>query len=171
MKIPSLVRLPALCKSGGVALVTAIFLLVVLAGLAVAIVSVTTSQQAGGIKDVQGLRAYQAAKAGVEWALYTALRSGPLPATYLSPATTLGCVASPTAVHSFSMPTGTTLAAFTVTVTCTAASAGIAGGTGTDPTTGHFRITSTACNEPVNKACPNANPGPDYVERSITAQL
>src|SRR4051812_29030775 len=107
----SITRLRALRKSAGVALVTAIFLLVVLAGLAVAVVSVTTAQQSSDVKDVQGLRAYQSARAGVEWALFVALRTGPLPATAISPATTLGCFASPN-TYSFTMPPNTTLSAF-----------------------------------------------------------
>jgi MSHA biogenesis protein MshP len=63
-------------QARGVAIITAIFLLVAVAGLAVAIVTLTTTQQAGTAQDIQGIRAYQAAKAGIEWALYTAQQSG-----------------------------------------------------------------------------------------------
>lgn len=163
-------RLRALRKSAGVALVTAIFLLVVLAGLAVAVVSVTTAQQSSDVKDVQGLRAYQAAKAGIEWALFVALRTGPPQQTAISPATTLGCFASPNS-YSFTMPPNTTLSAFTVTVTCAQAVPGLAGNGATDTTAGHFIITSTACNEPVNGACPNLTPSSEYVQRVVNAQL
>jgi MSHA biogenesis protein MshP len=52
-------------RGTGVGLVTAIFLLVVLAGLAVAMVSLSGVQQAGSALDVQGARAYQEASAGI----------------------------------------------------------------------------------------------------------
>jgi MSHA biogenesis protein MshP len=151
MTKPHFERLQRCRKSGGVALVTAIFLLVVLAGLAVAVVSLTTAQQAVSVMDVQGQRAYQAAKAGNEWALFIALRTGPTPPT---PAATLGCPGA----YNVPMPAGS-LSGFTVTVRCGA------------PVAGHIVITSTACNQPVNSACPNASRGPDYVQRILTVQL
>ncbi len=158
MKLFNLQRLRTRRRSGGVAIVTAIFLLVVVAGLGVAAVSLTTTQQAGSVQDMQGQRAYQAARAGVEWALYTELRT----------AAQLGCPATKT----FKMPSGTTLSDFTVTVVCTAKVAGIAGNAATDPTAGHFRITATACNQPVAAGtCPNASPGVDYAQRVISVQL
>jgi MSHA biogenesis protein MshP len=153
-------------KSAGLALVTAIFLLVVLAGLGVAVVSLTTSQQASSIQDLQGGRAYQAAKAGLEWGLYQALQSGGG-----TPAANLNC-ANAANSYSFAMPAGTSLSAFTVTVTCTAAAAALGDGTANDPTAGHFRLTATACNQPTAaNACPNPAPGNDYVQRVITSQL
>jgi MSHA biogenesis protein MshP len=155
---------PTLRKSAGVALVTAIFLLVVLAGLAVAIVSLTTAQQASSVQDIQGARAYQSAKTGIEWALYQALQTGAG-----TPSANLGCAAG--ATYSFGMPSNTSLSAFTVTVTCTAPANAFGDGTVNDPTAGHFRITATACNQPAGGACPNPTPGADYVQRVITAQL
>jgi MSHA biogenesis protein MshP len=151
-------------KSAGVALVTAIFLLVVLAGLAVAVVSLTTAQQASSVQDIQGARAYQSAKTGIEWALYQALQTGSG-----TPSANLGCAAG--ATYSFGMPSNTSLSAFTVTVTCTAPANFFGNGTVSDPTAGHFRITATACNQPTGGACPNPAPGADYVQRVITAQL
>jgi MSHA biogenesis protein MshP len=158
-------------KSAGVAIVTAIFLLVALAGLAVAIVTLTTTQQSASALDVQGQRAYQAARAGVEWALYIGLATGDqIP---FGAAGRLGCDAQ-SASKSFPMPVGTTLSAFTVTVTCGPRIPGVAGSNpndANDPTGGHFVIISRACNQPVNGACPNPSPGPDYVQREIRAQL
>ncbi|MFS2135067.1 agglutinin biogenesis protein MshP [Duganella sp. Dugasp56] len=147
-------------RSAGVALVTAIFLLVVLAGLAVAVVSLTASQQNSSVQDVQGQRAYQSAKAGIEWALYTALQTP----------TGLGFCAAPV---TFSMPTNTTLSAFTVTVTCSAAVPGYGdqANPANDPTANKRRIISTACNGPSGVACPASSPGAEYVQRVITAQL
>jgi MSHA biogenesis protein MshP len=155
---------PTLRKAAGVALVTAIFLLVVLAGLAVAVVSLTVSQQTSSALDIQAARAYQAARTGIEWALYQALQGGAG-----TPSANLGCAAG--ASYSFAMPAGTSLSSFTVTVNCSAPATALGDGTASDPTAGHFIIRATACNQPSGGACPNAAPGTDYVQRVITAQL
>lgn len=149
-------------KSAGVALVTAIFLLVVLAGLAVAVVSLMTSQQVSSAQDILGARAYQSAKAGIEWALYQALQTGN---TADTPAKRLGCDAGNVS-YSFGMPSDSVLSGFTVTVTCFQPPGGAS-----DPSFLHFRIQATACNQPSGGACPNPTPGADYVQRVITAQL
>ncbi|MYM67632.1 agglutinin biogenesis protein MshP [Pseudoduganella sp. FT55W] len=148
-------------KQAGVALVTAIFLLVVLAGLAVAVVSLSSSQQDAAVKDEMGTRAYLAARSGMEWALFTATQG---PGTK---AANLNCPQLPGAI-TFQLPQGTTLQGFTVSISCTAVMNSYGGGMPNDPTDGHFRITVTACNA---AACPAANPGPDYVQRVISAQL
>jgi MSHA biogenesis protein MshP len=62
---------------------TAIFLIVVLGLLGVFIVSVTGLQQSGQQIDLQGVRAYQAARAGIEWAAFQVLD----PNNTLNPAT------------------------------------------------------------------------------------
>lgn len=142
-------------KSSGVALVTAIFLLLVLAGLGVAVVSLTTTERTASTQDEQGARAYLAAKAGIEWALFRQLQGGGL-----------GC---PTAV-TFAMPRGTTLSAFTVTVTCDTPSTGF-GTAAPDGTAGHFTLQSTACNGPLGTACPAPTNSPDYIQRVVRAQL
>jgi MSHA biogenesis protein MshP len=146
-------------KQAGVALVTAIFLLVVLAGLAVAVVSLSSSQQDAAVKDEMGTRAYLAARAGMEWALYTAFQGAG------TPEANLNCLTVPPT--RFRMPPGT-LSAFSVTIQCTQPVKGYGDNSASDPTAGHFRITVTACNQP---PCPANNPGPDYVQRQITAQL
>jgi len=138
----------------GFAIVSAIFILVVLAALGAFILSVSSSQQIGSALDVQGVRAYQAARAGVEWGLFQQL---PLQRAN---------------------PTGTTCAAngtftvfgFTVTVACDNPTAASTHG---GPTV--FSITSTACSQ-ANSAgvCPNTDtsgatvPGPLYIERRLT---
>ena len=90
----------------GFALVSAIFILVVLAALGAFIMSISTSQQIGSALDVQGVRAYQAARAGLEWGLFQQRQT--IPAS---------CASAPT---SFVPSTATTLSSFTVTVTCSA---------------------------------------------------
>jgi MSHA biogenesis protein MshP len=153
-------------KSAGIAIVTAIFLLVVVAGLAVAMVSLTTTQEDASGKDLQGMRAYQAARAGIEWALYRGLQSGLTPP---QPATSLVCGSQ----NNVAMPAGNTLSSFTVTVLviCDGQVSGIAGKDANDPTAYHVLIRSIACNQPVNGVCLNTVPGPDYVQREIRAQL
>lgn len=148
---PSWKRLRALRNAAGVGLVTAIFLLVVLAGLGVAIVSVVTTQQTEAAQDLLGARAYQAARAGIEWAAYENSKS------------LLVCPSA--AGYTFQLPTGTTLSTFTATVTCTAPVT--LGNTGP-----HFLIRSTACNQPGSSGCPNTAPSsPDYVQRVVEVQL
>lgn len=58
----------------GFAITTAIFLLVVLAALGTAMLTFSSAQHAGAAMDVQGARAYQAARAGIEWGAYQMLR-------------------------------------------------------------------------------------------------
>lgn len=94
---------------GGFSLVSAIFLLVVLAALSAAIVRVSSTQHMASALDVQGAQAYQAARAGVEWGLFQYRNA---PGAYCNNATTPN-------TQSFSLPAGTTLAGFSVTVTCT----------------------------------------------------
>jgi MSHA biogenesis protein MshP len=96
----------------GFALMTAIFLLVVLGAFAAFAVSFSTNTAATHALSVQGARAYEAARTGLEWATYQVkdpngtLAPGAtnLPACFASPAT----VALPAA-----------MGAFTVQVTCT----------------------------------------------------
>jgi MSHA biogenesis protein MshP len=57
----------------GFVLPSAIFLLVILAGLAAFLVNMSSTQHITSAQDVQGARAYQAARAGIEWGLYQAL--------------------------------------------------------------------------------------------------
>jgi MSHA biogenesis protein MshP len=158
--------------SSGMGMVTAIFLLVVLAGLGVAIVSVVTTQQATSTQDQQGARAYQAARAGIEWALYIGLQTNLVAGNPATPGTTLACPRAQAGGITFSMPQPaaiagvspvSTLAAFSVTVTCDAPTVfnGIQ----------HVMLRATACNEP-NGGCPNTtNPSADYVQRVVEVQL
>lgn len=126
----------------GFTAVSAIFILVVLTVLGAAILSVSTGQQIGSGLDVQGVRVYEAARSGVEWGLYQQLRGS-------------SCAASTSFV-----PTAPTLSGFTVTVSCTAAP-----GTSGGPIT--YTVQSTACNQAVAGACPNATPGNLYLERRL----
>ena len=140
MTHPSLRRAQA-----GIGIVTAIFLLVVLSALGVAMVSIYTAQQASSSLDVQGVRALLAARAGAEWGVYRQKIDG-------------SCAASST----FALPAGTTLSGFTVTVTCSKLTQ-----LGID----RYRVVSTACSLPGAAGCPNPGASPDYVQRVVDVRF
>jgi len=79
----------------GFAAIAAVFLVVVLAALGAFMVSFSNTQQLTSAQDMQGSRAYWAARAGLEWGIA---------------GVTTVCPASPTALS---------VEGFTVTVTCT----------------------------------------------------
>jgi MSHA biogenesis protein MshP len=140
-------------RACGAGLVTAIFLLVVLAGLGVAIVTVFTSQQASSNLDVQGTKAYQAARAGIEWGLFQQLRNG-------------SCGGG-----SFALPADSTLSGFTVSVQCEAIK-GPATADGDEDMLTRWRITAVACNQPVNGRCTgSAINNSEYVQRKLEVQI
>jgi MSHA biogenesis protein MshP len=130
----------------GFALATAIFILVVLAALAVFLLTISNLQHGSSALDVQGVKAYQAARAGIEWGSYRALRDN-------------SCVAS----NSMPLPGG--LAEFTVTVQCAAANYDELGAAGSV-----YLITATACNQPSGSDCPGLR-GQFYVERQLQATV
>ena len=63
-------------RQQGFSLVTAIFMLVVLAGLIAYMVSISAVQHSTVAMSVQGARAMQAARSGLEYAIYQALNDG-----------------------------------------------------------------------------------------------
>lgn len=60
-------------KQHGVSAITAIFLLLLFAGLAALMANMISTSHATSAADVLSARAYQAARAGVEWGLYKVL--------------------------------------------------------------------------------------------------
>ncbi len=62
------------CRIKGFALITAIFLLVVLSLLAFYLLSLSGTQQFTGLWAVQGSRALYAARSGIQWGAWQALR-------------------------------------------------------------------------------------------------
>jgi MSHA biogenesis protein MshP len=140
-------------------------LLVVLSLLGAFIVSVTGLQQSSQQLDVLGVRAYQAARAGIEWAAWQVLDpNNDLPG-FGGTANLPPCPAASTNLTGL----GGSLSPFTVTVTCSA--------TINAPTTegnrnvGAYQIIATACNQPSAGACPNASPASGYAERELQATL
>jgi MSHA biogenesis protein MshP len=101
--------LPLASVQRGFSLVTAIFLLVVIAALGTFAVTLSTTQQQSAALDVMGARAYQAARAGIEWAAYGVSQTA-------SGVKWTGCASTNLGVL------GGTLAPFSVAVTCNAAS-------------------------------------------------
>lgn len=63
-------------KQRGFSLVSAVFLLVVLAGLGVYAVRINTLQQQTVTAGLRAAQAYQAARAGIAWGAYRALNAG-----------------------------------------------------------------------------------------------
>lgn len=84
-------------RQRGFAAVAALFVLVVLAALGAFMVSISSSQQVNAARDIQGSRAYWAARAGLEWAVGSLAAA---PATCPTP------------------PAPFTVEGFTVAVTC-----------------------------------------------------
>ena len=134
---------------GGFAIISAIFIVVVLALLGAFAARISGTQHIGSALDLQSARVLQAARSGLEWGMYQWAHG----ASYTCPATT-----------NLAMPgTATSLAGITVTVTCTS--------TGT--TSGSVaRVTAVACTQPNAGACPNqTNPNDLYVERQVEVSL
>lgn len=91
----------------GFAAIAAIFLLVVLAALGAFMLTFSNTQQLTSAQDVQGSRAYWAARAGLEWGIGRVMPQA---------SATAACPASPT-----TLPGGAAVldGGFTVVVTCT----------------------------------------------------
>lgn len=113
----------------------------VIAALGTFAVTLSTTQQQSAALDVLGSRAYQAARAGIEWGAYQVLQNG-------------GACAPSTPVTL----TGTTLQNFTVTVTCTSAATTEAG----VPVT-MYQLTSLATQ--------GTAATPDYIERQMSVMI
>ncbi|MGQ0598621.1 agglutinin biogenesis protein MshP [Aquabacterium sp.] len=128
-------------QQSGFALITAIIILVVLAGLGAFASSFIPMQQLGSAADIQGARTLLAARSGLEWGAYQVAQGGP------------SCVAS----TSNTLPaTASSLQGITVTVTCDSTKAPL------------YKVTATACNQPSGGACPNTTTiNVSYVERQV----
>lgn len=135
----------------GFSLVSAIFLLVVIAALGVFSVTLFTTQQQSAALDVTGARAYQAARAGIEWGAYQVLPNSAIPGGFAT-----SCRAGATSQAVAPLPN--TLAGFGVNVQCVSTSHSEASAIVTI-----YQLTSTA-----TRGTPAA---PDYVERQMQATI
>ncbi len=131
----------------GFVLPAAIFLLVVLGGLAGWMVQLTQATHAQDALAIEGERAYRAAEAGLEAGIYAARQPTPVCATLT--------------LNQFSDQ----LSRFTAFVTCTDTLVNEGG------SNFHiYQITSIACNQPDSGVCPNDTPTlPEYAERQMRA--
>ncbi len=142
-------------RSAGFTMMSVIFILVVLAVLGAALANISTRQHLGSAAELDAARAYQSARAGLEWAAFQVSRVPPPPAA--APA----CFA-PTSFNAAG------LGGFTVTVNCTRTPAA---GTVSDGAVAlaFYRVVANACNAPVGGACPAVGvPAQTYVERQLT---
>lgn len=62
-------------RQNGFTLLAGLFILIVLASLGAFMVRISTMQHMSSAQDIQGSRAYQAARAGIEWGMYQALQN------------------------------------------------------------------------------------------------
>jgi len=135
-------------KQRGFSLIMAIFLIVVLGGIAVFIGRVSTMQHQSSALDEEGAMAYQAARSGIEWGAYQAVVSS-------------SCVGSTPFTLPLIVPATPTTSAstvnYTVTVTCALTTA-----TEGSTVINIYQITATAI---------NASVGRFFVERRITATI
>ncbi|MCE2999764.1 MAG: hypothetical protein ACK59Y_06935 [Betaproteobacteria bacterium] len=142
-------------RQRGFSLITAIFLIVVLAALGAYMVIFTGLQQATLQADVLGVRAYHAARSGAEWAIYRALD----PDNTIAPGAAAFAACPTGALNTM----GGSLAPFSVVVACTSSDHTEAG-----RSLRVFAITATACNSPT---CPSPSPSAGYVERQIAVTI
>lgn len=127
-------------RQAGFSIVSAIFIIVVLAVLGAALVTVSTLQHSSAALDLQGVRAYQAARAGVEWGLYRILNPdnvADLPVAGSDPTKAPNCW-----TPAVTMTLGGTLSGFATSVSCELLAAGDT--TELDKTVRVYRIISTA---------------------------
>jgi MSHA biogenesis protein MshP len=125
-------------------------LLAVLGVFGTALVVISQTEHVGFGLDIQGVRAYHAARASLEWGAYHVLRSG-----------YGGCGG----INGKQVVYGGNLSGFRATLTCSSTSHDEGGTTLT-----MYAITATACND---AACPTAAtpPAATYVERQLRLTL
>ena len=130
-------------RQHGFALMAALFILVTLTAIGTYLLTISAGQVAAGTQDEQGGRAYQAARAGIEWGAYQVL------------------------VVSDACPAGLQVRnlanSFRAEVTCSSRMET----EGSRQITG-YTITSTGCNA---AGCGAANPPAIYVERRLQLTL
>jgi MSHA biogenesis protein MshP len=145
-------------RQRGFLIIAGVFLVVVLAGLVVYLSTVSTTSQAASAADMNAARAYQAARAGMEWGAYQILRN---PGGAFDTSCNSG---TPT-----NLTFAGTLAPFTASVTCTRDNLTEGASTG-GTAVKSYRIVSNGCNEPTGggPSCPNAaTVSSTYVEREV----
>ena len=142
-------------RARGVALIAALFILVVLSAIAVYLLTISTGQVVAVTQDEQATRAYQAARAGLEWGAFQVLRNSS--GTFA--ATTCPAAGSTTlALGTLGAPAGA--ATFSATVECSRTVESEGG-----VNVGIYLLKATGCNNP-SPNCPGAV-NAAYVERQL----
>lgn len=139
-------------RQRGVSLVAAIVVTLVLAGIGAYTMRSSTTQHAGAANDVLGVRAFQAARSGLEWAAYQVMQ-GDLSTGFCNGGTTTETISG----------LAGDLGGFSVAVNCARtdhSEAGVA--------VRMYSLIATACNR---SACPSTTAESNYVERQLTAVL
>ena len=142
-------------ENQGFSLITAIFLVVVVAGLGAMAVTFFSAQQQSSALDALGSRAYQAARAGIEWSTFQITQPGVAGSTFAN-----ACQSNtPVTPPSFA---GTPLSQFSLAVSCTAKTSYMDG----TNLLWVYSITATATG-------PNGAPpgSADYVERVMQVTI
>ena len=130
-------------RQQGFSVVLMLALIVLLGGMLVFTVSVSSSMHAGAAREIGAARAAQAAAAGLEWGRFRVR---------------MGAAANCAAATNLTLPLAS--GAHPVTVRCTLT------GTHTEgaATVRTYQLTATACRPAAAGACPNALVSSDYVE-------
>jgi MSHA biogenesis protein MshP len=135
-------------RARGFAIPVVIALVVVFAAvLGTALVAISSAQHVGLGLDIQGVKAYYAARAGLEWGMYHVLRTGD------------DC----TGVNGQSVVFDGNLSGFRATLECSE-SLHQEGGVALNV----YAITATACNA---ASCSSGTPQPGYANRQLRATL
>lgn len=148
---PSFIKFRLKQHERGFSLVAAIFLLVIMSALGAFMLSISTMQQTTSTQDLQGSKAYQAARAGIEWGAYQ----------ILTPANLYTCAGS-----TVLPPLGGALTGFAVTVNCSSADFVEAGNT-----VRVYQLTSIATFGEFLNPVPGSLPNRNFISRSMTASI
>jgi len=140
----------------GFALMMAIFMIVTMAAIAVYLLTISTGQIEAAAQDEQGVKAYRAAKTGIDWAAYQILRNSG--GTFAS-----NCAGGSASQNlAFAAPQ---LTGFRAEIACSKVGSETESGT----TVAIYLITVTGCNGSPT-AC-NTVVAPGYVERQLQLSL
>lgn len=152
-------------RRGGFAYIAAIVFLVVLAGFALAALRLSTGSQATVNAQLLGARAGQAARGGLEWAMWQIKGAS-------------GASACTARVNNATLADFAAASGMNVTLTCSVRTYNEGQRPdGSDFAKNIFELTATACPQAAGASAPSACPdnanvaGPDYVERRRSASV
>lgn len=154
-------------RQRGSLIIVGVFLIVVLAGLVAYLSHISTTSQAASAADANSARAYQAARAGIEWATFQIMRNSG------GSFATTKCISGGGFENLPAL--GSTLAGYVVTVKCTRSGPLTEGANSVLV----YKLVANACNIPragispePPSVCPNnASTAATYVERELSATL